>query len=117
MAKRSTRRISKTQSRDSKGAPEGPVTDDQRDRVYRGVLDDMIDLSTPRAGSKGAQARGTEADIDAQIARVRSQFQTDAQFQQALAMQKMTLQRCARMRGPNWVSKSWWKSKSPPRSP
>jgi len=32
-----------------------------------------------------------EAEIDAQIAQIRGQFQTDAQFQQALAMQKMTV--------------------------
>jgi peptidyl-prolyl cis-trans isomerase C len=73
------------------GRAGGPVPADQRDRVYRGVLDDMISYRLLVQEAKARKIVVPETDIDAQIAQIRSQFQTDAQFQQALATQKMTL--------------------------
>jgi len=73
------------------GRAGGPVPADQRDRVYRGVLDDMIAYRLLVQEVKARKIVIPESDIDAQIAQVRGQFQSDAQFQQALAMQKMTL--------------------------
>ncbi len=73
------------------GRAGGPVPADQRDRVYRGVLDDMISYRLLAQEAKARKIVVPEADIDAQIAQIRGQFQTDAQFQQALATQKMTL--------------------------
>jgi len=73
------------------GRAGGPVPADQRDRVYRGVLDDMISYRLLVQEAKARKVLVPEADIDAQIAQIRGQFQTDAQFQQALATQKMTL--------------------------
>jgi peptidyl-prolyl cis-trans isomerase C len=73
------------------GRAGGPVPADQRDRVYRGVLDDMIAYRLLVQEVKARKIIVAESDIDAQIAQIRSQFQTDAQFQQALTMQKMTL--------------------------
>lgn len=73
------------------GRAGGPVPADQRDRVYRGVLDDMIAYRLLVQEVKARKIIVPESDIDAQIAQIRSQFQTDAQFQQALTMQKMTL--------------------------
>jgi peptidyl-prolyl cis-trans isomerase C len=74
------------------GRAGGPVPADQRDRVYRGVLDDMISYRLLVQEAKTRKIVVPEAEIDAQIAQIRSQFQTDAQFQQALAAQKMTLE-------------------------
>ena len=74
------------------GRAGGPVPADQRDRVYRGVLDDMISYRLLVQEAKTRKIVVPEAEIDAQIAQIRSQFQTDAQFQQALATQKMTLE-------------------------
>jgi len=74
------------------GRAGGPVPADQRDRVYRGVLDDMISYRLLVQEAKARKIPVPEADIDAQIAKIRGQFQTDAQFQQALAAQKMTLE-------------------------
>ena len=73
------------------GRAGGPVPADQRDRVYRGVLDDMISYRLLVQEAKARKVLVPEADIDAQIPQIRGQFQTDAQFQQALATQKMTL--------------------------
>jgi peptidyl-prolyl cis-trans isomerase C len=74
------------------GRAGGPVPVDQRDRVYRGVLDDMISYRLLVQEAKTRKVVVPDAEIDAQIAQIRSQFQTDAQFQQALAMQKMTIE-------------------------
>ncbi len=74
------------------GRAGGPVPADQRDRVYRGVLDDMISYRLLVQEVKTRKIVVPEAEIDAQIAQIRAQFQTEAQFQQALAMQKMTLE-------------------------
>ena len=73
------------------GRAGGPVPADQRDRVYRGVLDDMISYRLLIQEAKARKIVVPEADIDAQIAQIRGQFPNDAQFQQALATQKMTL--------------------------
>jgi len=73
------------------GRAGGPVPADQRDRVYRGVLDDMIAYRLLVQEVKARKIIVPESDIDAQIAQIRSQIQTDAQCQQALTMQKMTL--------------------------
>ena len=74
------------------GRAGGPVPADQRDRVYRGVLDDMIGYKLLMQEAKARQIAVPDADVDAQVAQIRSQFQSDAQFQQALAAQKMTLE-------------------------
>jgi peptidyl-prolyl cis-trans isomerase C len=74
------------------GRAGGPVPADQRDRVYRGVLDDMIGYKLLMQEAKARQITVPDADIDAQVAQIRAQFQSDAQFQQALTAQKMTLE-------------------------
>jgi peptidyl-prolyl cis-trans isomerase C len=74
------------------GRAGGPVPADQRDRIYRGVLDDMIGYKLLVQEAKARKIAVPDADVDAQIAKIRSQFQTEAQFQQALASQKMTLE-------------------------
>jgi peptidyl-prolyl cis-trans isomerase C len=74
------------------GRAGGPVPADQRDRVYRGVLDDMIGYRLLIQESKTRKVAVPDADIEAQIAQIRSQFPSQQQFEQALAAQKMTLQ-------------------------
>jgi peptidyl-prolyl cis-trans isomerase C len=74
------------------GRAGGPVPADQRDRVYRGVLDDMIGYKLLVQEAKARKIAVPDADVDAQIAQIRSQFPSDAQFQQALTAQKMTLE-------------------------
>jgi peptidyl-prolyl cis-trans isomerase C len=70
----------------------GPVPPDERDRVYRGVLDNMIGYRLIIQEAKARKIAVADADVDAQVAQIRSQFPSDAQFQQALAAQKTTLE-------------------------
>jgi peptidyl-prolyl cis-trans isomerase C len=78
--------------KDLEGRAGGPVPAEQRDRVYRGVLDDMIAYKVLQQEAKTRKIAVPDADVEAQVAKIRSQFQTDAQFQQALAAQKLTVQ-------------------------
>jgi len=74
------------------GRAGGPVPADQRDRVYRGVLDDMIGYKLLAQEAKARKIAVPDSDIDAQIAQIRSQFPNQQQFDQALAAQKLTLE-------------------------
>ena len=74
------------------GRAGGPVPADQRDRVFRGVLDDMIGYKLLIQEAKAKKVAVPDADIEAQIAQIRSQFPTQQQFEQALAAQKLTLE-------------------------
>ena len=59
------------------GRAGGPVPADQRDRVYRGVLDDMIGYKLLVQEAKARKVAVPDADVEAQIAQIRSQFPTD----------------------------------------
>lgn len=74
------------------GRAGGPVPADQRDRVFRGVLNDMISYRLLVQEVKARKIAVPETEIDAQIAQIRGQFQTEDQFTKALAAQKMTLE-------------------------
>jgi len=74
------------------GRAGGPVPADQRDRVYRGVLDDMISYKLLQQEAKTRKIAVPDAEIEAQVAQIRGQFQNQQQFEQALAAQKMTVQ-------------------------
>ena len=74
------------------GRAGGPVPADQRDRVYRGVLDDMIGYKLLVQEAKARKIAVPDAEVEAQVAQIRSQFPNQQQFDQALAAQKMTLQ-------------------------
>jgi peptidyl-prolyl cis-trans isomerase C len=70
----------------------GPVPPDERDRVYRGVLDNMIGYRLMVQEAKARKVAVPDAEVDAQVAQIRAQFGSDAQFQQALTAQKTTLE-------------------------
>ena len=70
----------------------GPVPPDERDRVYRGVLDNMIGYRLIVQEAKARKVAVPDAEVDAQVAQIRAQFGSDAQFQQALTTQKTTLE-------------------------
>src|SRR5258705_9773616 len=74
------------------GRAGGPVPADQRDRVYRGVLDDMIGYKLLVQEAKARKIAVPDAEVEAQIAQIRSQFPNQQQFEQALAAQKTTLE-------------------------
>jgi peptidyl-prolyl cis-trans isomerase C len=70
----------------------GPIPPDERDRVYRGVLDNMIGYRLMIQEAKARKIAVSDADVDAQVAQIRAQFPSEAQFQQALTAQKTTLE-------------------------
>jgi len=70
----------------------GPVPPDERDRVYRGVLDNMIGYRLMIQEAKARKITVPDAEVDAQVAQIRAQFPSDAQFQQALTAQRTTLE-------------------------
>jgi peptidyl-prolyl cis-trans isomerase C len=74
------------------GRAGGPVPPDQRDRVYRGVLDDMIGYKLLMQEAATRKVVVPDAEIEAQVAQIRGQFPNQQQFEQAMAAQKMTLQ-------------------------
>jgi len=74
------------------GRAGGPVPADQRDRVYRGVLDDMIGYKLLVQEARARKVVVPDADIEAQVAQIRGQFPNQQQFEQALAAQKLTVQ-------------------------
>ena len=70
----------------------GPIPPDERDRVYRGVLDNMIGYRLMIQEAKARKIIVPDTDVDAQVAQIRGQFPSEAQFQQALSAQKTTLE-------------------------
>ena len=70
----------------------GPIPPDERDRVFRGVLDNMIGYRLMIQEAKARKIVIADTDVDAQVAQIRAQFPNEAQFQQALTAQKTTLE-------------------------
>lgn len=65
---------------------------DQRDRVFRGVLDQLIAYRLLAQESAARKIAVADADVDARIAQIRSQFPSEQLFAQTLAQRKLTLQ-------------------------
>jgi peptidyl-prolyl cis-trans isomerase C len=69
----------------------GTVPADQRDRVFRGVLDQMIGYKLLVQESNARKIPVPEADLNARIAQIRGQFPSEEAFNQVLAQQKLTV--------------------------
>jgi peptidyl-prolyl cis-trans isomerase C len=70
----------------------GPVPPDQRDRVYRGVLDQIVGYKLLIQETKTRKLTVPEAELDKRIAQIRGQFPSEDAFKQALAQQGVTLE-------------------------
>jgi peptidyl-prolyl cis-trans isomerase C len=70
----------------------GPVPPDQRDRVYRGVLDQMIGFRLLIQETRNRKLAVSDAEIEKRIAQIRSRFPTEEAFTQTLAQQNVTLE-------------------------
>jgi peptidyl-prolyl cis-trans isomerase C len=68
------------------------VPSEQRDEVYRGLLDDLVAFRLLKQEAERRQLAPTEADVNAAMKELRGQFPNEGAFKQALAAQKMTLQ-------------------------
>lgn len=67
-----------------------PVPADQRDRVLRGVLDQLIGYRLLLQEAAARKIAVPEAEIDAKIAEIRAQFPSEEAFTQTLDLRKMT---------------------------
>ena len=68
-----------------------PVPPEQRDRVLRGVLDELIGYRLLRFESTARKIVVPDAEIEARINEIRSQFPSEAVFTQMLQVRSMTL--------------------------
>lgn len=67
------------------------VPAEQRDQVYRGVLDQLVTMHLLLQETRTRNMSVTEADIDARIDRLKKQFKTEDEFTKALASRNMTM--------------------------
>jgi len=70
-----------------------PLPADQRDRIVRGVLDQLIGYRLLLQESLARKIAVPEAEIEARLAQIRSQFPSEEAFTQTLELRKMTLAR------------------------
>jgi peptidyl-prolyl cis-trans isomerase C len=77
--------------REVEGRAGGPVPADQRDRIYREVLDQMISFRLLVQETRARNIAATDAEIDARIAEIEQQFPTAEAFRQTLEQRKMTV--------------------------
>ena len=78
--------------RNIEGRAGQPVPADQRDRVYRGVLDQLIAYKLLMQETRVRSIEVPDSDIDARLAAIRQQFPSEDAFKQTLAQQSMTIE-------------------------
>lgn len=78
--------------RNLEGQAGGPIPADQRDRIYRGVLDQLVGYKLLLQEAKARRVVVADADVDARIAEVKKQFPSEDLFMQTLIDRKMTLE-------------------------
>jgi peptidyl-prolyl cis-trans isomerase C len=87
--------VTKTELEAAIGALErrnqGPVPPDQRDQIYRGVLDQLVGFKLLSQEAAAQKVVVPDAEVDAQLAQIRQQFPTEEAFNQALAQQQKTV--------------------------
>ena len=71
----------------------GPVPPNRRDEIYRNALDRLVDMKllTQEVRARGVQ--GDEQLVAGEMARIRSNFPTQAEFDKALAAQNLTAEK------------------------
>jgi peptidyl-prolyl cis-trans isomerase C len=69
----------------------GPVPEDQRDRIFRGILDDLIGFKLLAQEAKARNVAIPDAEVDARVSQIKGQFPSEDLFMQMLIERKMTL--------------------------
>jgi peptidyl-prolyl cis-trans isomerase C len=69
----------------------GQVPTDQRDRVYRGVLDQLVGYRLLAQEVKARKVVVPDADVEARIGEIRKQFPSEDVFMQMLQQRQITL--------------------------
>jgi peptidyl-prolyl cis-trans isomerase C len=68
-----------------------PVPADQRDRIYRGLLDQLIGYKLLEQETKARKVQVPQTDIDARVAEIQKQFPNEDAFKKALQEQHVTV--------------------------
>ncbi len=63
----------------------------ERDRVYRQVLDELVNIRLVAHEGKARNLAVADTDVDAQIGKIRQQFKTEDEFKQALTQRQLSL--------------------------
>lgn len=77
--------------RNLEGQAGSPIPMDQRDRIYRGVIDQLVGYKLLLQEARARKVAVPDADVDARIAEVKKQFPSEDLFMQTLIDRKMTL--------------------------
>ena len=77
--------------RNLEGQAGSPIPADQRDRIYRGVLDQLVGYKLLLQEAQARKVAVPDADVGARIAEVKKQFPSEDLFMQPLIDRKMTL--------------------------
>ena len=70
----------------------GPVPAEQRDQVYRRVLDQIVGYKLLQQEAKARKVAVADAEIEARIGEIKKQFPSEDVFMQMLVDRKMTLE-------------------------
>ena len=74
------------------GRAGGAVPADQRDRVYRGVLEQLVAYRLLTQETKARKIEVPDTEIEARIAQIKQQFPSEDVFKKTLAQQNMTVE-------------------------
>jgi peptidyl-prolyl cis-trans isomerase C len=74
------------------GRAGAPVPTEQRDRVYRSVLEQLVAYRLLTQETKARNVAVPETDVDARLADIRKQFPSEDVFKQMLTKQNMTVE-------------------------
>ena len=77
--------------RNLEGQAGSPIPADQRDRIYRGVIDQLVGYKLLLQEANARKVVVPDADVDARIAEVKKQFPSEDLFMQTLIERKMSL--------------------------
>lgn len=70
----------------------GPVPPDQRDRVYRRILDQIVGYKLLQQEAKARNIVVPDSEVEARIGEIKKQFPSEDLFMQTLIERKMTLE-------------------------
>ena len=75
------------------GRAGGPVPAEQRDRIYRGIIDQLVGYKLLVQEAKARQIDVPDAEVNAKIDEVKKQFPSEQLFMQTLIDRKLTIDR------------------------
>jgi peptidyl-prolyl cis-trans isomerase C len=70
----------------------GPVPAEQRDEVFRGLLDNMVSTKLLRQEAVARKIAVSDAEVDARMGEIKAQLGSDDVFKQMLAARKQTVE-------------------------